>query len=109
MISEHTNTTTCRIYIGNLNFAMDDEALRNLVARLSGVPSERIGRVEVVRDRLTGRSRGFAFIELLAAEDARRALSDLDGVQVMGRSIRVQLARHRGCLSGTPRISAKDY
>jgi len=82
-----------RIFIGNLSFAMDDEALRGTLSRLSSVTDEKIASAEVIHDGDTGHSRGFAIVELAGAGDARQMIGDLDGVQVMGRTLRVQLAR----------------
>src|SRR5271167_4329908 len=85
--------TTTRIFIGNLSFAMDDEALRGTLSRLSSVTDEKIAKAEVIHDSDTGYSRGFAIVELAGAGDARKMIGDLDGVQVMGRTLRVGLAR----------------
>jgi len=85
--------TTTRIIIGNLSFAMNDGALRGTLSRLSSVTDEKIASAEVIHDGDTGHSRGFAIVELAGAVDARQMIGDLDGVQVMGRTLRVQLAR----------------
>jgi RNA recognition motif-containing protein len=82
-----------RIFIGNLNFAIDDAALRGILSRLSSVTDDKIASAEVIHDGETGHSRGFAIVELAGAGDARQMIGDLDGVQVMGRTLRVQLAR----------------
>ncbi len=84
-----------RLYIGNLNFAMTDSALHEMIGRLTSVRPEQIERAEVIRDRETGRSRGFGFVDLANSEDAQRAINELDGTEVMGRTLRVQLAKPR--------------
>ncbi|HTW89187.1 MAG TPA: hypothetical protein VMD75_14390 [Candidatus Binataceae bacterium] len=84
-----------RLYIGNLNFAMTDPALHELVGRLTSVLPEHIERAEIIRDRETGHSRGFGFVDLANSEDAQRAINELDGAEVMGRTLRVQIAKPR--------------
>jgi RNA recognition motif-containing protein len=80
-----------RLYVGNLNFEMTDDALREAFARVGGVE-----RAEVIKDRWSGISRGFGFVEMITAEDAETAISELDGFSVMGRVLRVALAKPRG-------------
>jgi RNA recognition motif-containing protein len=80
-----------RIYAGNLNFEMTDSLLRQTFARIGGVEN-----AEVVRDRWTGVSRGFGFIEMMTGEDAEAAVGELNGFEVMGRELRVALAKPRG-------------
>jgi RNA recognition motif-containing protein len=69
-----------RLYAGNLNFDLDDDSLRELFARTGGVE-----RAEVMKDRWTGLSRGFAFVDMITAEDAEAAINELNGAEVMGR------------------------
>ena len=59
-----------RVYAGNLNFEMTDSLLRQTFARIGGVEN-----AEVVRDRWTGVSRGFGFIEMMTGEDAEAAVA----------------------------------
>jgi RNA recognition motif-containing protein len=80
-----------RLYAGNLNFEMTDSLLRQTFARIGGVEN-----AEVVRDRWTGVSRGFGFIEMMTGEDAEAAVGELNGFEVMGRELRVALAKPRG-------------
>jgi RNA recognition motif-containing protein len=79
-----------RLYAGNLNFDLDDNSLRELFARVGGVE-----QAEVMKDRWTGLSRGFAFVEMMTAEDAEAAISELHGAEVMGRVLKVALAKPR--------------
>ena len=79
-----------RLYAGNLNFDLDDEALKELFARAGGVE-----RAEVMKDRWTGLSRGFAFVDMMTAEDADAAISELNGTEVMGRLLKVAIAKPR--------------
>jgi RNA recognition motif-containing protein len=61
---------------------------------------EHIEHVEVIRDRETGRSRGFGFVDFASAQDAQRAINELDGTEVIGRTLRVQLAKPRAQMRG---------
>jgi RNA recognition motif-containing protein len=70
---------------------MSDAALRETFARVGGVE-----QAEVIKDRWTGVSRGFGFVEMITAEDAETAIGELDGSAVMGRVLRVALAKPRG-------------
>jgi cold-inducible RNA-binding protein len=79
-----------RLYAGNLNFDLDDEALKELFARVGGVE-----RAEVVKDRWTGLSRGFAFVDMITTEDANAAINELNGSEVLGRPLKVALAKPR--------------
>jgi RNA recognition motif-containing protein len=79
-----------RVYAGNLNFELKDAELRAAFARVGGVEE-----AVVVKDRWTGRSRGFGFVEMMTVEDAEAAIGELDGTEVMGRVLRVALAKPR--------------
>ena len=78
-----------KLYVGNLPFSTTEAELRDLFGRHGSVES-----VKVITDRETGRSRGFAFVEMDAsgASDAIRAL---DGTDMGGRSLRVNEAQER--------------
>jgi RNA recognition motif-containing protein len=79
-----------RVYAGNLSFEMNDLLLRETFARVGGVEA-----AEVVKDRWTGISRGFGFVEMITIEDAETAVNELNGFEVMGRMLRVALAKPR--------------
>jgi RNA recognition motif-containing protein len=78
-----------KIYVGNLPFTATEDQLRRLFADHGTVES-----VNVVTDRETGRSRGFGFVEMAAA-DADAAISALNGTTVGDRSLNVNEARPR--------------
>jgi RNA recognition motif-containing protein len=84
-----------RLYAGNLHFDLDDDSLRELFARAGGVE-----RAEVMKDRWTGLSRGFAFVDMMTAEDAEAAITELNGAEVMGRVLKVALAKPRESSGG---------
>jgi len=76
------------IYVGNINYNATENELRELFSQYGEVTSAKI-----IKDRETGRSRGFGFVEMSAgAEDAIR---ELDGYQFQGRNLRVNQARPR--------------
>jgi len=84
-----------KIYVGNLPFSTNDEQLRELFAPF-GEPSS----ATVVTDRMTGRSRGFGFVEMDDAEQAKAAIAALNGRDVGGRPLTVNEARPQGDRSG---------
>jgi RNA recognition motif-containing protein len=75
------------LYVSNLGFTVTDDALRSLFAKYGDVTS-----AKVIMDRETGRSRGFAFVEM-ADKAAQEAMKDLEGKQIEGRAISVSEAR----------------
>lgn len=76
-----------KLFIGNLPYSADDNALQALFASQGNVESAR-----VIVDRETGRSKGFGFVEMSTDEEAQKAMS-LDGADLQGRPIRVTEAR----------------
>ena len=76
------------IYVSNLSFAVKDEDLRGFFAEYGEVSS-----AKVITDKLTNRSRGFAFVEMPDETAAQKAIQELDGATVDGRSIKVNVAR----------------
>ncbi len=77
------------IYVGNLSFKTTEEQLEGLFSQHGQVE-----RVNVVQDRETGRSRGFGFVEM-ESESATAAISALDGTELDGRNLRVNVAREK--------------
>ncbi len=77
-----------KLYVGNLSYNTTDESLADAFAQFGTVESAR-----VITDRETGRSKGFAFIEMSNPDEAQKAITGLDGQQVEGRAIRVSEAR----------------
>ena len=76
------------IFVGNLNFNATEEAVRSLFERYGAVNSARI-----MTDRDTGRSRGFAFVEMENENEADNAINALNGYQMDGRTLNVNEAR----------------
>jgi RNA recognition motif-containing protein len=77
-----------KIFVGNLDFGATDASVRSLFEPYGSVQS-----VSVVTDRDTGRSRGFAFVEMPDTAEAERAISALNGFSVDGRALNVNEAR----------------
>ena len=80
-----------KLYVGNLSFRTTDQSLTEAFS--SG--GQQIVRASVVTDRETGRSRGFAFVEVASDEDAKAVIAAWDGKDLDGRALRVNEARER--------------
>jgi len=77
-----------KLYVGNLSFDASEQDLRDLFADAGEVDS-----IKIITDRYTGRSRGFAFVEMSTGEEAEKAVSMLNGKQWMDRELKVDEAR----------------
>ena len=78
------------IYVGNLAFSTTSNELRDLFAEHGEVSN-----AQVISDRDTGRSRGFGFVEMPSDDEAQKAISALNGTEVGGRQLNVNVARPR--------------
>jgi RNA recognition motif-containing protein len=78
------------LYVGNLSYGMTDSDLENLFAPHGAVQS-----AQVIKDRDTGRSKGFGFVEMHTGEQAQAAIDALHGQEVNGRALTVNEARPR--------------
>ena len=76
------------LFVGNMSFQTTESDLNELFK-----PFGQVGRVNVVKDRETGRARGFAFVEMPNDEEAAKAIAALDGKEVGGRNLKVNEAR----------------
>ena len=76
------------IFVGNLDFSATESSVRALFE-----PHGKVDRVNVVTDRDTGRSRGFAFVEMTDSAEADRAIAALNGTDLDGRALNVNEAR----------------
>jgi RNA recognition motif-containing protein len=86
-----------RLFVGGLPYSVSDQQLEELFAAHGTVESARI-----VTDRMTGRSRGFGFVEMASEEEAEAAKEKLNGTDYEGRSLTVNEARPRMDRSGGP-------
>jgi len=89
------------LFVGNLSFQTTEGDLRALFE-----PFGEITRIQLMTDRDTGRSRGFAFVDMARDEDATQAIAALNGKEVDGRALTVNEARPRTERSG-PRFGGR--
>jgi cold-inducible RNA-binding protein len=78
------------IFVGNLSFSSSEDAVRGLFEAYGTVD-----RVSIITDRETGRSRGFAFVEMPNDEEAERAINAMNGAEFGARKLNVNEARPR--------------
>jgi RNA recognition motif-containing protein len=84
-----------KLYVGNLSYDVTSSELEALLAEHGKVLS-----AEVISDRMTGRSKGFGFVEMESESEAEAAISALNGQQHGGRALTVNEARPRAPRSG---------
>lgn len=82
-----TVASETKVYVGNLSYSTDDESLRQAFSSYG-----KILTAFVMRDRDTGRARGFGFVTFESASDAQDAINGLNEQELDGRRIRVHLA-----------------
>ena len=79
-----------KLYVGGLSYSTTSETLREYFAQCGTVES-----ASVITDKFSGQSRGFGFVEMSTAEEAQRAISDLNGKDLDGRKLTVNLSNPR--------------
>jgi RNA recognition motif-containing protein len=84
-----------KLFVGGLSFSTSSERLREAFAGVGAVES-----ATVVMDRDTGRSRGFGFVEMASSEEANEAVTRLNGTELDGRQIKVEIAKPAGSGGG---------
>ena len=77
-----------KLFVGGIAFSTTEEGLREFFAQSGTVVS-----ASVVTDQFTGRSRGFGFVEMATAEEAKKAVADLNGRELDGRRLNVDIAK----------------
>ncbi|MFS4458998.1 RNA recognition motif domain-containing protein [Bdellovibrio sp. HCB2-146] len=77
-----------KLYVGNLSFNVDSEQLAQAFSEYGTVDS-----ANVITDRETGRSKGFAFVEMSSENEAQTALQKLNGAELSGRALNVSEAK----------------
>lgn len=82
--------SSAKLYVGNLNYSTTEASIEELFASKGEVVS-----VALITDRATGRPKGFGFVEMATPEQAQAAKEALDGTEVDGRSIKVDLAKEQ--------------
>jgi len=79
-----------KLYVGGLPYSTTEDALRDLFSQAGSVES-----AVIIMDRMTGRSKGFGFVEMATEEDAKTAIDTFNGKDYEGRSLTVDEARPR--------------
>ena len=95
------------LFVGNVSFQTTESDLTSLFQ-----PYGEVTRVQIMTDRETGRSRGFAFVEMTNDEEAAQAISGLNGKEVDGRALNINEARpkpERSSSRGGGGYSRDDY
>ncbi len=81
---------TKRLFVGGLPYNVNDSQLQEMFAKFGKVVS-----ANVITDKYSGQSKGFGFVEMENADEADKAIKELDGTEVQGRKIAVNEARPR--------------
>ncbi|MFZ1794866.1 MAG: RNA-binding protein, partial [Anaerolineae bacterium] len=79
-----------KLYVGNLSYGTTEEDLKTLFSQAGAVKS-----VQVIKDRDSGRSKGFAFVEMESPNDAQQAITKFNGANYQERALTVNIARPR--------------
>ncbi|HEB54574.1 MAG TPA: RNA-binding protein, partial [bacterium] len=85
-----------RLYVGNLSFQTTEDVLRDAFA----ADGREVAEVKIMLERDTGRSRGFAFVEMATDQDAQSAIEAMNGAELDGRPLRVNEAQPRQDFGG---------
>ncbi len=94
-----TNIMTSTLYVGGIPYATSEDALKEAFSKAGKVQS-----VTIIIDKMTGKSKGFGFIEMESGEAAQSAIEMFDGKELDGRVLRVNEARPRG-MQATPQMA----
>lgn len=78
------------IYIGNISYNASEADIQSAFEAFGQVES-----VTIIKDRFTGKSKGFGFVEMPDDEEARKAIAEMDGKDLVGRDLKVNEARPR--------------
>ena len=78
------------IYVGNLDYAVKEQNIQELFEQFGSV-----GSVKIITDKFTGKSKGFAFVEMENDAEAAQAMNELNGSEFMGRQLVIKEARPR--------------
>lgn len=89
------------IYVGNLPYETSEEDLREMFGEFGAVSS-----VNIIKDRVSGNSKGFGFVEMDDDEAGQKAIDELNGSELKGRNMKVNLARPK---SDRPRTERRNW
>src|SRR3990172_11439203 len=84
------NEMEAKLYVGSLSYSTTETDLEALFA-----PAGTVKSVAIIKDRDSGRSKGFAFVEMSSQEEAQQAISLLDGKEFQDRMLKINMARPR--------------
>lgn len=76
-----------KIYVGNLAFSIDEEALKNIFSDYA------VEEVSLIVDKFSGRSKGFGFVTISDEAAAKKAISELNGKEIEGRELKISEAK----------------
>lgn len=79
------------LYVGNINYDLSTDELKDVFERYGKVDS-----VKIITDKDTGKSKGFGFVDMVNEQDAELAKNELNGFELEGRSLRVNYATQQG-------------
>ena len=80
-----------KVFVGNLEWSVSDEELKQVFAEKDLNPKD----VKVIKDKFSGRSKGFAFVEFENADAVQKAIDAVNGVDLKGRPLRVNKANQK--------------
>lgn len=78
------------IYVGNLHFDLNEDELKKVFEEYGEVSA-----VKIIADKISGRSRGFGFVEMVNDDEAKEAIDKLNGTEIKGRKVNVNQAREK--------------
>ena len=79
-----------KLYVGNLSYSSDEAEIQNLFSQYGEITS-----VNIITDKMTGRARGFGFVEMGTEEGAQAAIQATNGMELRGRQLRVNEANEQ--------------
>lgn len=92
------------IYVGNLPYSVNDQELEDTFAQYGAVSS-----AKVITDKMSGRSKGFGFVDMPEDSDANAAIDALNGQPLKGRNLKVNQAKPRREHSSRPAYNRDNY
>ncbi|MDR1932276.1 MAG: RNA-binding protein [Spirochaetales bacterium] len=93
-----------KLYVGNLSYSTDEAELQGIFAQYGEVAS-----VNIITDKMTGRARGFGFVEMATPEAAQAAIEATNGMELRGRQLRVNEAQEQNRTRSRPRGGNDSY
>ncbi len=79
-----------KIYVGNLPYGIGEDDIRKVFE-----PFGEVGEINIIIDRMSGRSKGFGFVEMVSEDEGNKAIEELNGTDFGGRQLNVNKARPR--------------